>query len=167
MFTFKIFEIADGKSTRTLLLTPQSMDMGEVLLRSGSIDLEFEKAQHFIRARLHIVASVRLICDRSLEEFEYPVNQHYNILFKFDPIEESEDEKGSIRNINQSKKEISIEQDVLDTILLNLPAKKLHPRFLDQHGNPSEFETEIFGASDTDEEETMDPRWEALKDLKN
>jgi uncharacterized metal-binding protein YceD (DUF177 family) len=54
---------------------------------------------------------------------------------------------------------------VLDTLLVHLPVKKLHPRFLDEDGNPKEFVAESFGEAD-EEEDAIDPRWEALKDLK-
>lgn len=167
MFTFKIFEIPDGKSQRTVELTPEDIDLGEVPLVGGSINLEFEKAQQFIRVNLQIDATVLLICDRSLDEFEYRIQPSYEILFKNEPVVEATDINGAIRNIDQASKQINIEQDVLDTILVNLPAKKLHPRFLDEYGNPLEFETATFGISDEEGEAVTDPRWAALKKLKN
>ena len=63
-----------------------------------------------------------------------------------------------------SELEEAIEQDVLDTILVHLPAKKLHPRFLDEKGNAIEFKTQSFGHFE--DKELIDPRWAALKDLK-
>ena len=167
MFTFKIFEIPDGKSTRTLDLKPGSIDLGDISLLNGNIDLEFDKGLQFIRVKMRMSATVQLVCDRSLDEFEYSISPDYEILFKEEPVEESADETGAIRNIDHASKQINIEQDVLDTILVNLPAKKLHPRFLDENGNPLDFETEKFGESDDDEEDAIDPRWAALKDLKN
>jgi len=65
-----------------------------------------------------------------------------------------------------SSKQIDLEQDVRDTILLNLPTKKLHPRYLDEDGNPKEVLNEQFGDIPDEDEETIDPRWEKLKDLK-
>jgi len=165
MFTFKIFEIPDGKSSGLLQLKPESIDLGKLSIDTGKVQLEFEKTAHFIRVKLNIDADIELVCDRSLDAFLYHVSMPYEILFKFDLTEEAADERGSIRTINTQRNEINIEQDVLDTILLHLPAKKLHPRFLDENGNVKEFETQSFGNSDV-EEETMDPRWAALKDLK-
>jgi len=165
MFTFKIFEIPDGKSSETIRLNPESLDLGEASLQSGTVDIEFEKSAQFIRAKLDINVSLNLICDRSLESFEHPVASPYEILFKYDFVDESEDELGSIRNINSQRNEINIEQDVLDTILVHLPVKKLHPRFLDSDGNPVDFIAKSYGESEKDEN-TIDPRWAALKDLK-
>ncbi|MBO6792330.1 MAG: DUF177 domain-containing protein [Balneolaceae bacterium] len=167
MFTFKIFEIPDGKSQKSIQITPGSLDLGDVSLKQGNVEINFDKNPRFIRAELDIKATLELICDRSLEPFDYEVERPYEILFKFDETEESEDNRGAIRTIDHQRNEISIEQDVLDTLLVHLPVKKLHPRFLDEDGNPKEFVAESFGETDDDEEDAIDPRWEALKDLKN
>jgi uncharacterized metal-binding protein YceD (DUF177 family) len=164
MFTFKIFEIPEGKSSRELVLDASLLDLGEVKLIQGKIDVDFEKSAHFIRVKLQIDSEVELICDRSLDAYSYHVEKPYEILFKYDS-EVEEDEHGAIRNIDSQRNQINIEQDVLDTILVHLPAKKLHPRFLDENGNAIEFETQSFGNSEV-EEEAIDPRWAALKDLK-
>ena len=166
MFKFKIFEIPDGKSTKTIEMAPNCIDLGEISWNTGILEVEFDKAEQFIRTKLHLKGEVTLICDRSLDAFSYNLDQHYDVLFKAEEVEESASETGSIRKINHASKQISIEQDVLDTILVNLPAKKLHPRFLDENGNPLEFETEKFGEPDEDEQGAIDPRWAALKDLK-
>lgn len=166
MFTFKIFEIPDGKSTRMLSLTPRALELGDVELKQGKIALNFEKTSQFIRVLMSVEADVNLICDRSLELFSFYVNQPYQILFKFDNETDEEHEQGSIRKIDNQRNEINIEQDVLDTILVHIPAKKLHPRFLDDEGNAIEFETQSFGKPNNDEN-YIDPRWAALKELKN
>jgi uncharacterized protein len=58
---------------------------------------------------------------------------------------------------------MSITDELRDSILLEIPIKKLHPRFYDEHGEPLPF-TKQFGTSDVPEE---DPRWDALKNLKD
>lgn len=167
MFKFKIFEIPEGKSERVLQLTADKLELGEVSLKHGTLQIEFNRTQHFIQAKLTFDLIVQLICDRSLDTFDFQVNQNYDILFKEEKVEEQVDENGSIRNIDVAFKQIDIEQDVLDTILVSLPAKKLHPRFLDENGNPIELLNQKFGESKEDQEgDRIDPRWEALKDLK-
>lgn len=167
MFTFKIFEIPEGKSERTIQVGSDDLDLGDTVLKEGQIDVQFERGLHFIRALLNIRAQVELICDRSLDPFDFTVDTTYEILFKEEQIEESTDENGSVRMIDQASQQLDIEQDVHDTILVNLPVKKLHPRFLNEHGEPVDFEDQSFGKPDEDEEQHVDPRWEALKKLKN
>lgn len=169
MFTFKIFEIPEGKSERKLNLNSTDLELDDVSFKGGVIDLEFDRSSHFVLVKLVLDVVVELTCDRSLDVFDFEVVQDYQILFKEEQVEETIDENGAIRNIDHVSKQISIMQDVLDTILVSLPAKKLHPRFLDENGEPKELLNENFGETLENEEEgdTIDPRWEALKELKN
>ncbi len=167
MFKFKIFEIPEGKSERSVQLNKGDLDLGEVSLQSGTIHIDFNRTTHFIQVQLALDISVVLTCDRSLDEYPYQVKTEYQVLFKQEQVEESIDQQTAIRNIDHASKQINIEQDVLDTILVNVPTKKLHPRFLDEDGNPKESFSQTFGeSSDENDEDYVDPRWEALKALK-
>lgn len=167
---FKIVEIPEGSSERTLELEPEDLDLGDYPFLGGVIDLSFYRTIHFIRVNFMLEADVQLVCDRSLETFAFPVDADYEVLFKVDVQEETETETGAVRRFNFSSNTLNIENEVRDTILLNIPIKKLHPRFLDEQGYPKEFEEKSFGDVKDDEQEDSelaDPRWEKLKKLKN
>ncbi|MFD2532366.1 YceD family protein [Gracilimonas halophila] len=166
MLKFKIFEIPEEQSEKTFELGSDELDLGELAFRGGMVHIEFYRTLHFVRTQFTVDAKVELICDRSLEAFDYEVHQDYEVLFKAEQVEESADENGAVRNYDHASKQIDLEQDVRDTILLNLPTKKLHPRFLDEDGNPKEVLNEQFGDIPEDEEDQIDPRWEKLKELK-
>jgi uncharacterized metal-binding protein YceD (DUF177 family) len=102
----------------------------------------------------------------------FPVAENYEVVFKVDVREETEDEKSAVRRFDFDSNMISIREEVRDTILLSLPRKKLHPRFLDEDGNPTDFETKSFGpdksgSDEQEDDELADPRWKKLKQLKN
>lgn len=164
MLKFKIAEIPDGSSSKSYDLNPDDLDLGDESFKGGSINFEFTRNDHFIRVNFSTDVVVELICDRSLEQFDYVVQKEYEVLFKAEPTEEQADEYGAVRNYDYVANTVDLEEDVRDTIMLSLPIKKLHPRFLDEHGQPKEFIKEQFGASD--DEDFVDPRWEALKKLK-
>lgn len=167
---FKIVEIPEGSSERTLELGPEDLDLGDYPFLGGVIDLSFYRTIHFIRVNFTIDSDIELVCDRSLEPFKYPVEADYEVLFKVDVQEESETAEGAVRRFNFSTNTLDIEDEVRDTVLLNIPIKKLHPKYLDEHGNPKEFEVQSFGdvrEDDDDDPEIADPRWEKLKKLKN
>lgn len=166
MLKFKIFEIPEEQSEKTFDLGSEELDLGDLTFNGGSIHIDFYRSLHFVRAQFTIDTILELICDRSLEVFDYEVHQNYEVLFKQEEVEESVDEHGAVRNYDHASQQIDLEQDVRDTILLNLPAKKLHPRFLDEDGNPLEVLNEQFGDIPDDDEDQIDPRWEKLKDLK-
>lgn len=165
MLKFKIFEIPEGQSVQNIKIEVDELELGVIPFLGANVEIDFYRSEHFIRTKFKVDANVQLICDRSLDEFSYPINKSYEVLFKADNVEESAEENGAIRNYDHKRQQIDLEQDVIDTILLDIPVKKLHPRFLDDDGNPKEFVNQIYGDTDP-EEEIIDPRWEALKELK-
>jgi uncharacterized metal-binding protein YceD (DUF177 family) len=166
---FKIVEIPEGHSRRELELEEDDLELTPYAFKGGHVELEFYRTLHFIQVDIEIKADVELECDRSLELFIYPVEAGYEVIFKVDVKEETEDEHGAVRRFNFSSNTLSIEDEVRDTILLNIPMQALHPRFLDEEGNPKDFQTKTFGETGENENdnEEIDPRWDELKKLKN
>lgn len=166
--TFRVQEIEDGQSQRSIFLEPEDLDFDnveEVEFERAELDISFEKRLQFIDVRFRVKALMALVCDRSLRPFSTTVEGEYEVVFKPVVEEESEGEASRVKQIDHRDLTISIEQEVRDTILLELPVKKLHPDFLDQEGRPVDFETQRYGGDD-EEADTIDPRWEALKKLK-
>jgi uncharacterized metal-binding protein YceD (DUF177 family) len=164
---FNIVEIPEGESRRTVQLAAEDLDLSPYTFQGGEVDLLFYRTLHFIRVSFTVDSDVELVCDRSLEPYIQPIKSDYEVVFKVDVREETEDENGAVRRFNFSSNTLSVEDEVRDTILLNIPIKKLHPKFLDEEGNPKEFETKSYGNVKNDEDtEAVDPRWEKLKDLK-
>src|SRR5699024_8292520 len=117
-------------------LEDDDLDLSPYEFKGGEIELEFYRTLHFIRVNFEVHAEVELQCDRSLEMFIYPVDSEYEVVFKVDVEEETEDENGAVRRFDFSSNTFSIEEEVRDTIMLNIPMQALHPRFLDESGNP-------------------------------
>lgn len=171
MFEFRIVEIPEEHSTRVETLEAGSLDLDPYEFEGGVLSLEFYRTLHFIKVTFEIETEVELVCDRSLDSYMYPVNEEYEVLFKVDVREETEDENSAVRRFDFDSNTISIREEVRDTILLSLPTKKLHPRFLDEEGKPTEFQTKSFGPDSSEQaeqdDELADPRWRKLKQLKN
>jgi uncharacterized metal-binding protein YceD (DUF177 family) len=117
---------------------------------------------------------VTLICDRSLEPFEEPVDSNDRIILKFgDHDEELTDE---IEMINRNTNRINIARYIFDFIALSLPIKKIHPDLRDEDDESDPLDDEegvlVYSSEDqketieNEEEEKIDPRWEALKKLR-
>lgn len=164
-YIFKIQELPDGKSSREVTLQGDDLTFEKLDLKKASMKVDFNRTDHFVQVHFTINCIVNLECDRSLDIFDYPVSASYLIIYKAEEIEESEDENSAFRMISSKDLTIDIKDEVRDTILLNLPAQKLHPRFYDSDGNVIDFKPKLFGASENEDSE-IDPRWEALKKLK-
>jgi uncharacterized metal-binding protein YceD (DUF177 family) len=160
---FKISDIPEGKSERTLVLRPADLEFEYPVKGDIQLDVRFERRQGAIMVAFRTRMVVVLTCDRSLDPFDFDIDCNYSVLFKQTDVVEEDDEKMAMRLLDLSGNKLSITQELRDSILLEIPIKKLHPRFYDEHGEPLPFEAH-YGESDETEE---DPRWDALKNLRD
>ena len=104
-----------------------------------------------------------LICDRSLDPFEFPIDLRQKVIMKFgDEDTELSDE---IIMIEWNTQRINIAQLIYEYIGLEIPLKKLHPRY----DNEVDTEDTLFYSSENEknpQDPDVDPRWETLKSLK-
>lgn len=166
--TFNLQEIPDGKSERSVSLAEGDLELDDdASLKRGDVEISFYKTNHFVEVNFTVDVDTILICDRSLKPFEKHLNGSYHILFEPDEVEDTESEKGAVRQIPADDLTVDIEKEVRDTIMLEIPVRKIHPDYFDSEGNPEDFETQHFGPEPDDEEnDQIDPRWEKLKKLK-
>lgn len=162
---FNIVEIPEGESRRQELLEPEDLDLSPYEFTGGAVRIDFNRKPRFIRVNYEVQGGVELVCDRSLKPFEHPVDTSYEVVFKTDVKEETANEDGAVRRFNFSSNTFSIEKEVRDSVLLKIPIKKIHPEYRDEEGRIEEFETQSFGEPPENEENSIDPRWEKLKEL--
>ena len=126
-----------------------------------SVNLDLKKGDALSELIFLFNGKVSLICDRSLEEFDFPLQFEQKLFLKYgDEYEELSEE---LIQIPFNFQEIDIAQFIFEFVFLQLPAKKIHPKY----NNEEDF----FFSTETREEEikedNIDPRWENLKKLKN
>jgi uncharacterized metal-binding protein YceD (DUF177 family) len=130
------------------------------------VDLVLTKHETFIETEFKIRGVARLTCDRSLEPFDFPLENENKIVFKYgEAYQEITDE---IIIIPRETATLELGQYIYEFIALGIPLKKLHPRFHNEAEDESEGK--IVYTSETSEgtkdEEETDPRWNILKKLK-
>lgn len=151
-----------------------------------------EKNEQLIRATFIIDGTVELICDRSLDEFDYEVDIEEMILYKYS--EEERELTEEIVLITHKTPSISVGELLYEFLMLDIPMKKLHPRFWEEDSDSDEYiesndsddsedektnqpakkinfiyssDKEKEDKKSSSEEEKTDPRWNILKNLKN
>ena len=129
------------------------------------IDVLLEKNTTFVRLNLDIESNLRLICDRSLEEYTEVFHTKRKYIFKYGNKNEEYDDE--IEVITYGTPKINIATLIFEYILLQVPMKKLHPRFRDEEGEEGTMVYIDPKSKSENEEETQDPRWAALINLKN
>ncbi len=138
---------------------------GAELLQSGVFEAKvvLDKHETFIDADFSISGTARLTCDRSLESFDEPVNVHRRVMFKYG--EEPGELTDEIVVIPRDLATLELGQYMYEFIGLEIPIKRLHPKFRDEAEQEGEG-TIVYTSGDKDESDAIDPRWEKLKKLK-
>ncbi len=126
----------------------------------GACKVDLVKSDSMLDLNLKIEGTVELICDRSLERFDHSITVNQEVIYKYGDKEKELSENVFV--ITKDTQEINISDFLYESISLEIPMKKLHPKFEDDSEND-----ELIYSSDVEEENNeVDPRWEALKKLK-
>ena len=140
-----------------------------MLFRSHfSANVVLDKHETFIEAEFKIKGEAKLICDRSLEPFDFPIDIDSHIMFKYG--EEEAELSDEIIIISRDRVSLELGQYIYEFISLSIPIKKVHPKFQDIEDDDEDSEGRLIYTSETEssvEEKEIDPRWEILKKLKN
>lgn len=164
---FDIQQIPEGESSKEAFLPEEYFELDEEIKFLGAeVSISFFRTDQFIKVSFELSSNVELICDRSLDLFEETIEGKFDILFQPDEIQESVTEQSAVKQIPADELVLDIEDEVRDTIMLNIPIKKIHPKFVDESGKLKDFETARFGDVDESEDDPIDPRWDKLKKLK-
>ena len=133
------------------------------------------KTASLMEADFEIVGTIRLTCDRSLEEFDQPMEVNEKVIYKYGQIEQEMSE--DVFMITKDTPSINVAQLIYEFILLAIPAKKIHPDYADEMDDDefeeegslvylsNEYESDESGDEDI-QEKPADPRWEILNKLK-
>lgn len=143
---------------------------GQDLVTGGKFDAEIvlDKHETFIEAEFKIKGQASLICDRSLDPFDHPISMDKHVVFKYG--EEETELSDEILIITRDTTNVDLGQLMYEFIVLEIPMRKLHPRFQEEDENDENEDGKVIYSSSTDNndsgEEDIDPRWEQLKKLK-
>ena len=145
------------------------------LLEKGDFKVKvlLDKSETMLQFTFIIEGTAVLVCDRSLEEFDYPLSSKEKMIFKVGDHNEQINEE--LEMISRNSVEINIAQYIYEYISIALPMKRLHPRFQEEDDDADEMVL-IYSSKETEtdedaenegDQEDIDPRWQALKKFKN
>lgn len=137
-----------------------------------SVEVEFNKQETMFVLDFVIKGEIELTCDRCNEEYKSPFHCSDRLIFKFG--EESEVETEEIVILTRSEHEINLASHLYEFIIVAIPFVHMHVDNEDGSlGCNPETMAILKRLSLKEEEEeqgpdvTIDPRWEALKKLRD
>ncbi|WP_422360261.1 YceD family protein [Reichenbachiella sp.] len=136
----------------------------------GKCTVILDKKERLISMDFKIEGVIELICDRSLESFDYPINIEENLIVKYG--EEYDDSEDELLVIPDTQESLNVELNIYEYLTLAVPMKKIHPDFQDdeddeEHELALVYTSEDEEADDKEDNEVIDPRWAALKNVKD
>ncbi len=141
---------------------------GEIV-ESGKflIKVNLDKRENMIEANVGFHGFINLICDRSLKPFEQIVDIEKKVLFKYG--EEEAELEEDVFVITKNTQTINLAHFIYETIALEVPLKKVHPDEVVEDEDTDEYIyiDDSLESDEEDENDETDPRWAALKNLKN
>lgn len=138
------------------------------VVSEGSLhaQIAINKHETFMEATFKIKGAVKLICDRSLESFDFPIDINQKLMYKYG--DEDREISEDVVMIRRDTATLDLGQPMYEFIVLAIPMKKLHPRFQDEEGEDDSEGKLVYSSPSEPAEDNnpVDPRWEALKKLK-
>ncbi len=140
------------------------------LIADGNLhaDVELIKTDRLLTFNFFINGTVRLTCDRSLDEFDQPLTVENRLLVRYG--DENKELDDDVLQITPDTQTLPLAQHLYDYIGLALPMKKLHPRFQNEADDEPDAATKLIfstrpAGEGPDDDEPADPRWAVLKNL--
>ncbi len=133
------------------------------------VNLFLDKTEYRITASFEIKGTVGLVCDRSLEKFNHPIDISKQIIFKYSDTEEEVDDE--LFYITKTQDAIDFRDVLFEIISIEIPIKKTHPKFKNKDEDEDEAKEVLIYSSEDDcsleeNNDICDSRWDSLKNLK-
>ena len=143
------------------------------------LEMVLDKKNNFLELHFQLSGTIEVNCDLTNEPYEEKISGKSSIIVKFGS--EFDDTDDEVWVIPQGEFTINIAQMIYEMTLLALPRKRIHPdvqsgkshsemlELLEQY-SLDEVDFDEIGKNELSEDsndEEIDPRWEALKKLKN
>lgn len=143
-----------------------AFDYTEFSATALAVQIDLTKKASMLEVQLTVAGSVRVGCDLTNELFDLPLNPTHELVVKFG--EEFNDENEHLLVLPHGSHQLDLAQTLFETIVLAVPQKKIHPGIENGSLQSDLLDRldELHPGESTNESDTTDPRWDALKKLK-
>jgi uncharacterized metal-binding protein YceD (DUF177 family) len=137
-------------------------DYSEVQQGKVAVNLDIERQETMLTLQFGIKGTVCVACDRCAEDFDLPIEDERVFFIKLGT--ENAEESDDVAVVPTDQHDFDISSLIYEFIILAIPMHRVHP---EGECNPEVIAllTTEDTSAETDEE-AIDPRWAALKDIK-
>ena len=129
-------------------------------IRDGKVHVAavLEKNERVMMFNFSLEGEVTTLCDRCLGEMKVPIEGRETLNVRLSDDETSDDENVAI--LPEGSFEIELAQWLYEYVAVRIPMQHMHPE------GECDTETTRYISDEEEKEETVDPRWAALKELR-
>jgi uncharacterized protein len=125
-----ISNLKEGQHSFIFTVTGEELDLTEFeFLNDIKVSIDLYKTHNQVDLRIHLDSVVKLPCDRCLEDFEFTINNDFELIFKSsydkNEINEDDDELNDFKVIPADMHNIDLNKDLRDYVLLSFPLKRV------------------------------------------
>ncbi|MFT4738323.1 MAG: hypothetical protein ACI92W_002444 [Paraglaciecola sp.] len=164
-FDIMFVQLTNGEHSYDFEIDPAFFNLFEESIVDkgvGEAHITLKKTDRMLQLFFEIRVQVELICDLSLKKFQHTIESSRRLIVKFG--EEDQELEDDIIIIKDDAISMNVAEYLYEFISLEIPMKRVHPSLNNEDRPDLAYSTPI--DEDDPEGESIDPRWEALKKLK-
>ncbi len=131
--------------------------------------VRLDKSEFMLKLDLQIEGTIELMCDRSLEKFDFPIRTQEQLYYNYTLDNQQDIDDDSIFYISSTTESINIAQPIYELIGLEIPMRKIHPKYAQDEAEffYSTAQNEQDSETEYEHENESDSLADRLKDLQN
>ena len=162
MLPVDLTPLSNGSHELVLHPTPEDVGLDPDVFSDIEVQARLDYHNHDVRYRRLLVrfdaaATARLECDRTLVPYQERVEGEHTTLFSASIVADD----GEVMLLGPDDQSVDLAEHVRETLLLSLPMRRVAPE-----ARNAPIDT-TFGANTDDDGTPIDPRWDALRSLRN
>jgi uncharacterized protein len=144
----------------------EALEFSEIEKGNIKVEIEMQRRQHLLNFEITINGNVELECDRCGNTYDQEIEDHRHVVVNLNS-DHFEDEDDLI-SIPQSQNDFDFTPYIYQYIVLAIPAKRVCPENVGCDPDVIQKLDQLHpGEKPADDDNTTDPRWDALRNLKD
>lgn len=143
----------------------ESLEFSEIQTGNIKVAIEMERRQHLLNLEITIDGNVELDCDRCGNTYDQVIEDQRTVVVNLnsDHLEDEDD----LISIPLSQSDFDLTQYIYQYIVLAIPLKRVCPENVGCDPDVIQKLDQLKPGENNDNETTSDPRWDALKNIKD
>ncbi len=145
-----------------------AFEYSEIQECAVKVDIMLNKTERMLELDLHFEGNITLPCDRCLDPVAIPVNTDEKLYVRFG-LEDGDTSDDNVWILGEHDTQLDLSPFIYDSIALAKPLHVVHPDDADGNSTCNPEMLKHLGQMEAGENQStdeIDPRWEALKELK-